>query len=271
MNCQKIRGSFIDLLTGEISSALRKKIQAHIAECEFCRAEFKNLREIWFRLGVIPDEPPPESLRARFYTMLDEAREKAVSGQSAIKTHGFFEKWIERFWPRHPAFQFAVSLLFLIVGLTAGFLLTSTQSHSAQIEFLQQEMAQMHRIAAFSLLNHQSPGERLRGIHMSCQLDSPDDKLLEQLFFVLNYDSNINVRLAAVDALYLFHLDPRVKKKLTEALQHQDSPLLQVALVDMLVSLKERRAAESLRMLLERNSLNPEVEKRIQDGLKKLI
>ncbi len=271
MNCQKIRELFVDFLTGEIDSAARKKVQAHIAECGPCREELESLSEIWAKLGVIPDEPAPESMRTRFYAMLDDARTEAGSRRSSEEKQGFFEKWLERLWPRHPAFQFAVSLLFLVAGLTAGFLLTSTQSNPAQVESLRREMVQMRRTVAVSLLNHQSPGERLRGVNISYQLDSPDDKLLEQLFFVLNHDSNINVRLAAVDALYLFHRHPQVKSGLIDALQHQDSPLMQVALVDMLVSLKERRAAESLRMLLEQNSLNPEVKQRVQEGLQQLI
>jgi len=79
------------------------------------------------------------------------------------------------------------------------------------------------------------------------------------------------VRLAAVDALYLFRNHPLVKDSLIRALSGQESPLVQVALIDLLVEIRERRAAEALKDLIQNARLDPDVRKHAELGLKQII
>jgi HEAT repeat protein len=87
----------------------------------------------------------------------------------------------------------------------------------------------------------------------------------------LNTDPNINVRLAAVEALYLFRNQPGVRDNLTNSLALQDSPLVQVALIDLLVEIREQRASEALKALIKNEKLNPDVKKLAEQGIKQLI
>jgi HEAT repeat protein len=108
-------------------------------------------------------------------------------------------------------------------------------------------------------------------VSYSAGLKNPNVKTLAALVNTLDTDPNPNVRLAAVEALYLFRNQPGVKESLVESLAVQDSPLVQVALIDLLVEIREQRAAEALKALVKNDKLNPDVKKLAEQGIKQLI
>jgi HEAT repeat protein len=128
----------------------------------------------------------------------------------------------------------------------------------------------MQQTLAISLLDRPSANERLQGVTISARMDNPNAQTLEALLYTLNNDKNVNVRLAAVDALYLFYNYPGVKEGLLQSLKNQPSPLIQVALIDLIVNMRERQAVDSLRLLLEDERLNPDVKEYAERGLQQL-
>jgi anti-sigma factor RsiW len=259
MNCSIIKEKYADYLTGDLDEETKREVQAHITDCTPCREELESLSAVWTKLGVLPEEQPGPALRERFYAMLetqirDIDKEKSRP-QSAWK----------------PAFSFAFSALFLIVGLAGGYLLTSSRQGGKELARLHQEVQNMRQTVATSLLSQTSPSARLEGVSWSAQVSDPNEKTLEALFDALNSDPNVNVRLAAVDALYLFRSRPLVKDNLIRTLSRQNSPIVQVALIDLLVEIRESRAADALKQLLQSAKLNPAVKSRAELGLKQLI
>jgi HEAT repeat protein len=119
-------------------------------------------------------------------------------------------------------------------------------------------------------LDQSSTTERLRGVNLSYSLENPDSRTIQALLDTLNNDPNINVRLAAVDALYLFYDSPTVREGIIQSLSQQDSPFLQAALVDLLVSVRERQALESFKKLIAANELDPKVRQKLEQGIQEL-
>jgi HEAT repeat protein len=136
---------------------------------------------------------------------------------------------------------------------------------------LRDEVRGMRQTVALSLLSQPSAVQRLEGVSYTQQVDRPDNRTLSALVETLNGDPNVNVRLAAVDALYLFRDAPGVKESLTASLAIQQAPLVQVALIDLLVEVRESRAAEALKALIAGGKLDPAVKERAEQGLKELI
>jgi len=112
--------------------------------------------------------------------------------------------------------------------------------------------------------------QRLKGINLSSRLEEPNTKTIEALLNTLDSDPNVNVRLAAVDALYLFYDNPLVRERIVSSLSRQTSPLVQVALVDLLVNMKERQAIESFKKLVQDEKLNPDVKQKMEQGIQEL-
>ncbi len=269
MRCKDIQEKFLDYLTGEIDEASKDEVQSHLSACSSCREELESLSEIWTKLGVLPEEQPGKSMRPRFYAML-EAYKKGLEQESPTsKLKKIFDTWFGRMWPR-PALQLAFTSTFLFIGLAAGYFLSTNGARTQEMAQLRQEVQTMRQTLAVSLLDQPSPTERLKGVSLSYSMEKPGDKILEALLQTLNGDPNINVRLSAVDALYLFRENPKVKEGLITSLSNQTSPLVQVALIDLMVSLRERRAIDSLRTLIADEKINPDVRQRAEQGIQQI-
>jgi len=262
MTCEKTQEKFADYLTGDLDEAGRREIQEHILACGACREDLENLTVIWAKLGVLPLEQPGNGLRQRFYGMLEDFTVRQPGRQAG---------WRDWFTFRRPAFAAAFSAFLLIFGLGSGWRLSRGLKGGPRLATLSRQVEDMRQQVALSLLSQPSASDRLQGIGYSASVENPDDKTLAALFNALDNDSNPNVRLAAVDALYLFRNRPGVKESLVRSLAVQTYPLIQVALIDFLVEVREARAAEALKRLIESDELTPEVKKRAEQGLKQIV
>src|SRR5229473_1318539 len=74
----------------------------------------------------------------------------------------------------------------------------------------------------------------------------------------------------ALDALSRHAGQPQVKKTVVDALQEQQSPLVQVALIDQLVEWRDAEAAPRLEKLRQTPNLNPTVRQRADWAISKL-
>ena len=270
MRCQDIQQKFPDYLIGDIDSKTRKVIQSHIADCSTCREELESLSSIWAKLGVLPEERPSDDLRTRFYSMLEAEKQELTQPRAPRGFRKSFSGWLEGWWPRRPAFQFSVALLLLVIGLTAGYFLNPKGQASQDLAQLRQEVQSMHQMLAVSLIDQQSPSERIRGVNLSYGIEKPDPQILTRLLRTLNSDPNVNVRLAAVDALYIFRDNKMVREGLVESLSQQGSPLVQVALIDLMVDIRERQAIDALKELIQNEELTPEVKQRAEQSIQQL-
>jgi hypothetical protein len=87
----------------------------------------------------------------------------------------------------------------------------------------------------------------------------------------LNADPNINVRLAALEALESFAAEPHVREGLIRSIALQDSPLVQVALAELMLSLQEKSSVNELKKILQQNKTPKEVREKIKKTIDVLI
>jgi hypothetical protein len=267
MNCEKIQERFADYLTGDLDETGRADVREHIRTCGACRGDLENLTVVWAKLGVLPEEQPGGGLRHRFYTMLEEYKD----GLEAERKSARPEKksgWRSWFSFERPAFAASFSAFLLLAGAGAGWF--AGGGSEIKRADLSREVQNMRQQVALSLLSQSSATDRIQGIGYSATVDNPSDTTLAALFDAVDRDPNPNVRLAAVDALYLFRDRAGVRERLVRSLSIQAYPLVQVALIDFLVEVREGRAAEALKKLVESGELTPEVKKRAEQGLKQI-
>jgi hypothetical protein len=114
------------------------------------------------------------------------------------------------------------------------------------------------RVVGLALLDHQSASERLVGVEWAQRVSSAP-QVVQALLERVSYDPSSNVRLAAIDALRSRLAEPQVAAGLAAALEHQDDPLLQVTLADVLLESGRADGVAAVRRLLERENLEPTV------------
>ena len=255
MNCEEARTQFVDYWRGTLEDT-RAAFDAHLVSCERCRAEAEQLKDMWSALGTLPDEDPSLRLRSRFYDSLREWRR-----QEAAPRHVFG-------WLRHPAFQAAAAMVILAVGVGTGYLLRGREI--SEVSQLRGEVDNMRQLVALSLLQQQSASDRLRGVSYAYRVEPDDSQVLSALLTTVDHDSNVDVRLAAVDALKKFTNNPVGRNGLAQALTKQNSPLVQIAILDEIVEVHDKSSAPAIQALVASQDVNPEVKQHAQWALRQL-
>ena len=181
-----------------------------------------------------------------------------------------FADWVEGWWPARPMWQFALGLVLLTVGVGLGRWSMEKPRQDGELARLRDEVGGLRELLTLSLLQQQSASERLRGVSWSSQVQQPEEAVLSALLQTLNSDPNVNVRLAALDALQRVSNLQGVREGLLQALEKQKSPLVQITLIDWLVESKERRAVDLLTRISEEAQFQPKVRERARWGLRQL-
>lgn len=228
MKCSQIQKRFSDYLIGEIDDNTRKEIQEHVTTCDSCRKELESLSAIWTKLGVIPEEQPSNTVRARFYAALEAYKQNTEHEKVRPSLSQILDGWFERFVPRRPVFQFSLALILLIGGLTAGYFLRAGLHQGGEIAQLRQEVQQIRQITAVSLLRQESLRENLKEIGWSSGVDLPDEETLEDFLRRVGSDVPTGSRLAVLDIL--FPESPAVRQELAKSISKRTSPLVDIAL-----------------------------------------
>jgi hypothetical protein len=127
------------------------------------------------------------------------------------------------------------------------------------------------KLQLFHLLsNDLSASERFKGATNAYQLKNPDKDIIDVLVKIMDNDPNSNVRLAALDALGKFYREPYVKAKLVKSLQKQKDPIVQIALIELLTSIKEASIISELQKISTDVNNIKAVKDQAYSGLQKL-
>ena len=274
MICERIREQIPDVLAGRLDAAARERLIDHLETCSACRAEMAELGVVWRGLDVMGEPEPSPRMRDRFLETLRAYEEGFQESQRKLTYSAPRKSWWSALWPAQPAWGAAFAALMLVVGGIGGRFLMSpgaTEPRSnSEITRLQGQVESLRQLVALSLLQEQSPSARLRGVNYSYQMTQPDREVEQALLHAVNHDSNVNVRLSAVDALAKFASNPDVRRALIDSLPVQDSPMVQIALIDLLGQLNAREAAPALQKLAQQADANESVRQRAASLYEKL-
>ena len=286
MNCERIREQLPECLAGRLDKAAREAVIEHLETCSGCRAELAQLGVVWRALeSLAAPEMKPERERdmrdrfterlAAFQAGLEQGR--AVAAAENRPDHAALRQsppaWWTALWSR-PVWQFAAALALLLAGAWAGRYLVAPGRENApegtEVAQLKGQVESLRQLVTLSMLEQQSPSARLEGVSYAYQMSQPDTQVEQALLHAVNHDANVNVRLSAVDALQKYAADPNVRRALADAVPVQDSPLVQVALIDLLVQLKDRDSAPALRVLAHNAEADDAVRQRATWAIQRL-
>jgi len=268
MKCEEIGELLPDYLQGNLKAEQDDLVEKHIAECADCREDVA----IWKKLSLLPVEQPSAGSRERFEAMLHAYQtgrnDKAVAELGREKRGGVWS------WLRSPVGAVAWSAALLVIGVFAGNSLGNRPTHSmadqGEIAAMHSELTNMRQLVVLSMLQQQSASERLQGVSYSQREGQLDPQVVAALVHTLRYDNSVDVRLAALDALSRHGGQPQVHRDVMEALQEQQSPLVQVALIDQMLEWRDADTAQRLRNFAQSPNLNPTVRQRADWALSKL-
>jgi len=271
MNCEAIGELLPDYLQARLNPELNGEVERHLAGCPVCGEE----AALWKKLATLPDEQPGPAMQSRFKAMLESYQEGRWEKNSlAQENHKQSTPmlWGLGNWRQMPVAGVVWACVFLICGFLIGRQTDrgGNPDINAKLEALQIELASTRQTVALSMLQQQSASQRLEGVSWSTRLQQPDPQVLNALFHTLRSDPSVDVRLASLDALGRYAGRPEVSRELISALQGRQSPLVQIALIDLLVDLHDRSAVPQLKQFQQDPKIDPTVRKRVDWGIQQL-
>jgi hypothetical protein len=211
-------------------------------------------QQLWRDLESLPQEAPSQRLRRRFYDELEHADRRLHRRR----------RWFG--WITAPGLAVAVGCLF--VGVMVGALLkTPSGASHAELAELQQQVTMLNRNLVLDRLENDSASKRLLGVIEASDLAEHDPEVRRALLERAVDDRVHSVRSAAIDAIGPRVGSPAVGDELMASLTKAESPLVQLALADLVLRYGNPQQVEQLLQLSERGALHPDVAKHVKSSV----
>lgn len=249
-----------DYLDDRLDSSDKAAFEKHIEQCGDCKKEVGEMKA-FFNVFEKESPVPTDRLRSKFETALEQ--EKMDQGKVVRLESKPSSGW------KGTILKIAASVALLAVSFQMGSLFQQRKV-DADIAQLQDETDQMKQTAMLSLMENQSASKRIQGVNYIEEFEQPDEAIIRALGDRLLYDVNDNVRLTAFEALSKFTASETVKSVLIEALGNEKNPSIQVAIIQALVQIQEKKAAEPMKKLLEQEDTQPFIKEQIKAVLPSL-
>ncbi|MEM6964314.1 MAG: HEAT repeat domain-containing protein [Bacteroidota bacterium] len=247
--------------TGIINDAEYELLENYIEKGWIDLEELTDLTAIHEKLKLETTEIPTAAMRADFYEFLAEEKRALNAQKSKTPRSFFFQNFIK--------FNWGFSLATLFVGMLIGSLFFSQPD--AQMDQLAEELRKTQEAMMLTLLEKESSRDRLKAVKITEKVDDVTNKMIEGLLTTLNNDENVNVRSAAIDALAGFSENPTVREGLIKSIKHQNSPLLQLKLAELMVALQDKRSAQEFQNLIQEKEIPTEVRDQLEEKIKVLL
>ncbi len=255
MNCDSAILALTSRWNGELTPAGDRDLDAHLELCAACRDEAVRLTAVWKEFDSLPVPEPSPAMRVRFRDTLDQY----------IADHEPHRKAFAWRWPMF--WQVAVPVCTLLLGLVGGAIWQRLGQDHSELATLRNEVTATREMAAMMLLRDNTASARLKGVDYTGRMPRLDPVVTSALMEAARNDSNVNVRLAAIDALTRAAGDSNVRASLAQSIPAQDSPMVQAAIIDYLVDAHDRQSSSALRQLLAQPQLDPAVKQRASQAL----
>ena len=277
MICERVKEQIPECLAGRLEKAEREKVIEHLETCAGCRNELAELGAVWRSLEAlaIPSDPVPV-MKNRFMEVMGAYQEGLLAAQEHVKRETApaavapQKKGWAGFWPHRPVWQFALAAALLVLGVVAGRFVATPRGENPEMAQLKGQVEGLRQLVALSMLQEQSPSQRLQGVTYSVQMAQQDPQVEQALLRAVTHDANINVRLSAVEALEKYAGKPEIRRALEDAVAVQESPLVQVALIDLLVQLNDTNSAPALQKVATDTQADEMVRQHAAQALQKL-
>lgn len=285
-----IENQIFAYLDGELSESEREIFEKEVEKNTALKQELAQMQLLRQKMSAIPvPQFDEQKVKANFYAMLEKEMsfvqtqttaqefttsplERAGVRQEKAQNPFFAQlnSALANIFSPQKGLQWGFAAVLLLLGVGIGYFLLPSKNYDKQMTQLTNEMQAMKEMMTLTLLEQQSPTERLKAVSMTSELDNVNEKIINALLQTLDNDESINVRLAAVEALYNFRENPKAREGLIKSVSKQDSPLLQLALVEVIIALQDKKNVPILQELIKKENLNESVKTKAEGGIEAL-
>ncbi|GAB2943381.1 hypothetical protein GCM10027048_05020 [Hymenobacter coalescens] len=275
-DCFTVADLLVDYADQVLPPDQAERVAAHLSQCAACQEQVAQLRALAVQMEAVEPARPTPALRSRFLQQLEQ--EKAAQGTPVVSAPPGPEARVRPMWPAEATrwtLRVAAGVALLVMGMMLGQWWRPTEATTAATA--PPAATTKHAMQLASALSGEasqrlSASDRIQLVsNAAAAADTTGDPVVQVLINTLNFDPNANVRLAAASALYRLRADPRVGEAFTQSLTIQTDPNVQIVLIELLVNMRERRAAAQLEELAQKSDALPIVRQQAEYGLGTLL
>lgn len=253
----------IDELVAKYNEGLTDPSEVHhleqlIEEGKVDLTQLRSLDILEQRLLAIEAPSPSLAMDDKFYSMLGKEKKK-----QGFSTLSFTMSWS---WL---APRLAFSLVLVIAGFAGGYLFNGRPD--SDVAELTEQVASLKETMMLSLLEKESATDRLKAVSLTTEMDKVSQTVTQALFQALNSDPSVNVRLAALEAIAPYSKDGKVREQLIRSIAKQESPLVQLALAELMGRLQEKKSVREFEKILKDENTPSDIKNRIKESINVLI
>ena len=267
MNQKELNERLVDFALGKLSGEEKREMELYLAQNPLLLQEVEALKWAGDALDNIPIPKPSKKMDEQFYAFLKTEKNKATESS---------KNWWETFWNEMTVSKFARQMAFGAVMLAMGLWIGNSFTNDDKLNVPPQEIAQdeteeVRSQLVLALIDQPSANKRLQAVNEATKLDKVTKTITDALFEMLNNDPNVNVRLATVEALARYIDINEVREGLVKSIVQQESPLVQIALADLMVSIQEKKSIDAMKNILKQKDLDNSVKQKIEASIEQLI
>lgn len=252
MDKEKLEGLLIDYIDGKLNSVDKHFVEQELLKNPKSFQLYEQLKEVIQMMNRKVPVEPSANLRESFDLLLATEIKNSPKGKLVA---------LSPWW-----YRIAAAIAFLVVGLSLGFWISAYNQRKADIARSKAEKERTLQLVS-RIEDKESAGQRILGVRAAVEINQVNTDILKALIRSLNEDPNVNVRMASLEALRKFYREPLVRKSLIESLEKQTDPVIQIALIQILVEMKEKGAVKPLQEILKGEELIPAVKDEAEMGI----
>jgi hypothetical protein len=259
MEREKLESMLIEYIDGKLNEIDRLAIEKELMTNPDSYKKYEQLKEVIQLMDRVEVLKPADRIKLKF----EEDLQKEMGSVQSGRILSFSTGW----------YRAAAAVVLLVVGGGAGYLISRYMEKDGQLVAMQKEMELTRQLVLSQINDKQSPSQRIIGIKTAYEAEfseKTEDTIVDVLIKTMNEDDNSNVRLAAIEALKKFSQEPKVRKALIGSLLVQKDPVVQLALIQLMVEMKEKDALMPLEKIIQDENTLPVVRDEAHVGIFKL-
>lgn len=217
-------------------------------------------QKLWDALGDLPRGEPSPAMRRNFYRELERASAPTLAERA--------RRWLGL--GSNAGWVTAAACILLGFGVARISIETPSSSTPGQerLAALEQNVALLNRELIMDRLQASAPSTRLAGIYQASTLVGQDTQIVQALLQRATQDRALSVRSAAIDALGPQLGNEPVGQELMKLLEEAQSPIVQLALVDLVLRFGTARQVTHLQQLAGDGHLFPDLAAHVNNSIR---
>jgi hypothetical protein len=255
MKCEEVKINLPEYFDRKLDKKTVQAIQSHLETCMECKTFHTELSSFLNFIVPFPELEPPEGMKEEFLELLETEMPRKQKRMVVVPV------WLK------------IAAIFILAMLTylSGYYIGSGKGRQRQqqMEVALNQAKQQVQIA--SLLDFSGP-QKIDAVYSISKSGQSGDALIDALVATMNSDKNVNVRLAAINALTgMMDKNQRIKQELIRSLPLQDNSLLQISLIQVLTEAGVKEARSEIESIARKENTDERVKAIAKDMIKIII